>query len=119
MRERQVLERNITNIRGLDQSLKDNAELIEMGEMEDDPEVVTEAENAIRAMRGEVRARQIEALLSGEADGSDTYVEIHAGAGGTEAQDWVTMLLRMYQRYAERAGYKVDLEAEMPARRRG
>ena len=119
MRERQVLERNISNIRGLETALADHAELIEMGEAEEDPEVVAEAENAIRAMQDEVRAKQIEALLSGEADGSDTYLEVHAGAGGTESQDWANMLLRMYQRYAERAGYKVELQAESPGEEAG
>ena len=119
MRERQVLERNVANIRGLDQSLADNVELIEMGEAENDAEVVAEAEHAIRAMQDEVRAKQIEALLSGEADGADTYLEVHAGAGGTESQDWASMLLRMYQRYAERAGYKVELQSESPGEEAG
>ena len=119
MRERQVLDRNINNIEDLSQQLDDNIGLIELGEAENDQEVVDEAEEAIRAMQETVRQRQIEALLSGEADGNDTYLEVHAGAGGTEAQDWVTMLLRMYQRYAERAGFKVDLESETPGEEAG
>ena len=119
MRERQTLERNIANIEDLAAQLDDNVGLIELGEAEGDEEVVAEAEEAIRGMQATVRQRQIEALLSGEADGADTYLEVHAGAGGTESQDWAQMLLRMYQRYAERAGYKVDLEAEMPGEEAG
>ena len=114
MRERQTLDRNITNIEALSNQLDDNVGLIELGEAEGDDEVVSEAEAAIRSMQGSVRQRQLEALLSGEADGSDTYLEVHAGAGGTESQDWASMLLRMYQRYAERAGYKVELQSEAP-----
>ena len=114
MRERQTLDRNITNIEALSNQLDDNVGLIELGEAEGDDEVVSEAEAAIRSMQGSVRQRQLEALLSGEADGSDTYLEVHAGAGGTESQDWASMLLRMHQRYAERAGYKVELQSEAP-----
>ena len=119
MRERQTLERNVTNIEALSNQLADNVGLIEMGEDENDEDVVAEAEEAIRAMQSTVRQRQIEALLSGESDGSDTYLEVHAGAGGTESQDWASMLLRMYQRYAERAGYKVELQSEAPGEEAG
>ena len=119
MRERQVLERNITNIRGLEQTLADNRDLIEMGEAEEDGEVVAEAESSILGMKDEVRAKQIEALLSGEADGADTYLEVHAGAGGTESQDWAQMLLRMYVRYAERNGFKVEVQSETPGEEAG
>ena len=80
-----------------------------MGEEEDDVGIVTEAEEAIRTIKQEVERRQIETLLSGEADANDTYLEVHAGAGGTESQDWANMLLRMYTRWAERKGFKVEL----------
>ncbi|WP_156382153.1 MULTISPECIES: peptide chain release factor 2 [unclassified Aureimonas] len=109
MRERQYLESSIDGIRALEQGIADNVELIEMGEEEGDPSIVEEAEAAIRAIKADVDKRSIEMLLSGEADGFDTYVEVHSGAGGTESQDWASMLLRMYMRWAERAGYKVEL----------
>jgi peptide chain release factor 2 len=109
MRERQSLEDAITAIKGLTQSLEDNIGLIELGEEEGDDEVVREAEASIRSMRGEVTARQVDTLLSGEADGNDTYLEVHSGAGGTESQDWASMLLRMYTRWAERRGMKVEI----------
>jgi peptide chain release factor 2 len=80
-----------------------------MGEAEGDQSIVGEAENSIKAMAVQVRERQIETLLSGEADGNDTYLEIHAGAGGTESQDWANMLLRMYTRWAERRKFKVEV----------
>ncbi|HEU4986458.1 MAG TPA: peptide chain release factor 2 [Rhizobiaceae bacterium] len=109
MRERQTLEENIAAIRALSQALEDNVGLIELGEEEGDESVVQEAEAAIRSLRGEIAARQVETLLSGEADGNDTYLEVHAGAGGTESQDWASMLLRMYTRWAERRGMKVEV----------
>ncbi|MHB2265498.1 peptide chain release factor 2 [Aliihoeflea sp. PC F10.4] len=109
MRERQSLEDGITAVRGITQALDDNIGLIELGEEEGDQEVVRDAEAAIRSMRGEVAARQVDTLLSGEADGNDTYLEVHAGAGGTESQDWASMLLRMYTRWAERRGMKVEV----------
>lgn len=109
MRERQHLETSITGIRALEQGLRDNADLIEMGEEEGDADVVSEAEDAIRAIKADVDKRQIETLLSGEADSNDTYIEVHSGAGGTESQDWAQMLLRMYMRWAERSAMKVEL----------
>ncbi len=109
MRERQSLEDNTRAIRGLSQALDDNVGLIELGEEEGDQGVVEEAEAAIRSLSGEIKARQIETMLSGEADANDTYLEVHAGAGGTESQDWASMLLRMYTRWAERRGYKVEV----------
>ena len=98
MRERQSLEDGVKAVRELTQALEDNIGLIELGEDEGDQSVVDEAEAAIRSMAGEVKARQIETMLSGEADANDTYLEVHAGAGGTESQDWASMLLRMYTR---------------------
>lgn len=109
MRERTDLESRIDQIKRLEQDLADNIELIELGEAEDDEGVVNEAEAAIRSLNEEASRQQIETLLSGEADGSDTYLEVHSGAGGTESQDWAEMLLRMYTRWAERRGFKVEL----------
>jgi peptide chain release factor 2 len=109
MRERQGLDDSILSIRKLAQALDDNVGLIELGEEEGDEQIVSEAETAIRSLSGEIRARQIETLLSGEADANDTYLEVHAGAGGTESQDWANMLLRMYTRWAERRGFKVEV----------
>ena len=109
MRERQGLEDGIKSIKGLGQALEDNIGLIELGDEEGDPSVVAEAEAAIRSLSGEVKARQIETMLSGEADSNDTYLEVHAGAGGTESQDWASMLLRMYTRWAERRRFKVEV----------
>jgi peptide chain release factor 2 len=109
MRERQTLDDGIRGVRELTQALDDNVGLIELGEEEGDESVVAEAEAAIRSMSGEVKARQVETMLSGEADGNDTYLEIHAGAGGTESQDWANMLLRMYTRWAERRKFKVEV----------
>tara|TARA_B100000678_G_scaffold214857_1_gene182186 strand:+ start:1341 stop:2306 length:966 start_codon:yes stop_codon:yes gene_type:complete len=109
MRERQQLEDGITGIRRLETQLSDNLELIELGEAEDDKEIVEEAEKSLKEMRTEVNRLQIESLLSGEADSNDTYLEVHSGAGGTESQDWASMLLRMYSRWAEKHGMKIDV----------
>nr|WP_295468607.1 peptide chain release factor 2 [Mesorhizobium sp.] len=108
MRERQGLDDGIRAVTELTRKLEDNIELIKMGEEEGDQSIVDEAEASIQSMSGEVRARQIETMLSGEADANDTYLEVHAGAGGTESQDWASMLLRMYTRWAERRGFKVE-----------
>ena len=109
MRERQQLDESINAVRAIEQQLKDNIELIELGEEEGDADIVKEAEEALKAVRTEAARKQVEAMLSGEADGNDTYLEVHSGAGGTESQDWANMLLRMYTRWAERSGYKVEL----------
>ena len=109
MRERTDLESRIDQIKRMEQELADNIELIELGEAENDQGVVIEAETAIKNLHAEAAKQQIETLLSGEADGMDTYLEVHSGAGGTESQDWAEMLLRMYTRWAERRGYKVEL----------
>ncbi|MCC0031772.1 MAG: peptide chain release factor 2 [Brucellaceae bacterium] len=110
MRERQMLDDNIGAITRLGQSLEDNVELIAMGEDEGDQSIITDAEASIRSLVDELAVRRIETLLSGEMDASDTFVEIHAGAGGTESQDWANMLLRMYTRWAERKGFKVEVQ---------
>lgn len=109
MRERQGLEDGINGVRTLERQLSDNIELIELGEEEGDANVVKEAEDALKALKTEAGHLQVEAMLSGEADGNDTYLEVHSGAGGTESQDWANMLLRMYTRWAERQRFKVEL----------
>src|SRR5690606_11948 len=109
MRERQQLDDSINGVKRLEQELNDNIELIEMGEEEGDESVVKDAEDALKTLKAESDRQQVEAMLSGEADGNDTYVEVHSGAGGTESQDWANMLLRMYTRWAERSGYKVEI----------
>lgn len=108
MRERQDLETRIAQVRSIEQELKDNSDLIELGEAEDETDVVAEAEKSIAGLQAQAARMQVETLLSGEADGNDCYVEIHAGAGGTESQDWASMLLRMYTRWAERRKFKVE-----------
>ncbi|MEZ2221072.1 peptide chain release factor 2 [Rhizobium sp. RCC_161_2] len=109
MRERQQLDDGISGVRALEQQVADNVELIKLGEEEGDADVVREAEEALKALKTEAARRQVEAMLSGEADSNDTYVEVHSGAGGTESQDWANMLLRMYTRWAERQRFKVEL----------
>ncbi|MFP3921107.1 MAG: peptide chain release factor 2, partial [Dichotomicrobium sp.] len=109
MRERQTLESAINTCAALEQRLSDNVELIELAEAEDDEEVAADALAALEALRGDVQKQEVEALLSGEADANDCYVEIHSGAGGTESQDWAQMLMRMYLRWAESRGYSVEV----------
>ncbi len=109
MRERQNLDDQITGILDLQTAVADNLELIEMGEAEGDEEIIAEADKAIADLSEKVRGQQIRAMLSGEVDGNDTYVEIHSGAGGTESQDWASMLLRMYTRWGGRDGRKVEV----------
>ena len=109
MRERQRLDDAINAYSKLERELDDSIELIELGEEEGDEEIVDEAEAALGKLLKESKKREVEALLSGEADGNDCYLEIHSGAGGTESQDWAQILLRMYTRWAERRGYKVEL----------
>ena len=112
MRDRQMLVDALENYEGIRQELSDNVELIELGEMESDAEVVTEAEAALTLLREKAAEKELEALLDGEADGNDTFLEINAGAGGTESCDWASMLARMYVRWAEKKGYKVELQSE-------
>ncbi len=111
MKERQQLDSGISSINGLEGDLRDTGDLIELAEMEDDAAVLAEAEQALRDLHGELGKRQTETLLSGEADANDSYFEVHSGAGGTESNDWANMLLRMYVRWAERNGYKVEVQA--------
>ncbi|WP_432807363.1 peptide chain release factor 2 [Rhodoligotrophos ferricapiens] len=119
MRERQQLDDQIKAVRGLEQSLSDNVELIALGEEEGDATVTADAEQALAGLRDEVAKRQIETLLSGEADHNDCYLEVHSGAGGTESQDWTEMLARMYLRYAEAHGFKVETVEAHPGEEAG
>ena len=112
MRERQSLVDAIDTYEGIKQELADNLELIELGEMEEDEEVINDAEAALKAVAEKAAQKELEALLNGEADSNDTFLEINAGAGGTESCDWASMLARMYVRWAEKKGYKVELQAE-------
>ena len=112
MQERTSLEDSLSGIGKVERELEDNIGMIELGEAENDEGVVAEAEAALKALKKEVARRELEALLGGEADRFDSYLEVHAGAGGTESQDWASMLLRMYTRWAERHNYKLQLIEE-------
>jgi len=112
MQERTALEDQLGAIGRIERDVEDNIGLIELGEAEKDQGVVNDAEGALRALKAESARRELEALLSGEADSNDTFLEVHAGAGGTESQDWANMLLRMYTRWAEQHGYKVEFMEE-------
>ena len=119
MRDRQVLSDAIETYRRIDTGLRDNVELIELGEAEGDAEVVADAEAALRELAELAAQKELEALLNGEADANDTFLEINAGAGGTESADWAAMLARMYVRWAEKKGYKVELLSETPGEEAG
>jgi peptide chain release factor 2 len=112
MRERQRLETSISGIRKIEQDLVDAIGLIDMAEAEDEPAMLRETEVLIDALRKHADELRLASMLSGEADSNDTYVEVHAGAGGTESQDWAEMLQRMYVRWAERKGFKVQIIEE-------
>ena len=112
MRERQNLMDAVKTARSIEQDMTDNIDMIELGEMEEDEEVVAEAEEAIKALEILAAQKELEALLDGEADSNDTFLEINSGAGGTESCDWASMLARMYVRWAEKKGYKVELQSE-------
>jgi peptide chain release factor 2 len=112
MRERQSLIDAVAVYKRIETGLRDNVELIELGEAEGDAEIVTEAEAALKDLLAYAGEKELEALLDGEADSNDTFLEINAGAGGTESCDWASMLARMYVRWAERKGYTVELQAE-------
>ena len=112
MRERQALVDAIETADGIARELSDNVEMIELGEMEDDTEVVADAEASLKALETRAAQAELEALLDGEADSNDTFLEINSGAGGTESCDWASMLARMYVRWAEQHGYKVELQSE-------
>lgn len=112
MRERQMLVDAMDSYQSLAQDLTDNIDLIEIGEAEGDQEVVDEAEKAIISLEKIAAKRKLEALLNGEADANDTFLEVKSGAGGTESCDWASMLARMYTRWAEKKGYTVELQSE-------
>ncbi|MEA2907260.1 MAG: peptide chain release factor 2 [Alphaproteobacteria bacterium] len=112
MQERTALEDQLTSISRIERELDDQLTMIELGEAEKDQKVVAEAEAALRKLKVDVSRRELEALLSGEADSNDSYLEVHAGAGGTESQDWASILLRMYTRWAEQHGFKVEFLEE-------
>ena len=112
MRERQQIETALKAFDRIANELDDNLTLVSLGEEEGDESIVAEAEAALQTLRAEAHTREVEALLSGEADANDAFIEIHAGAGGTESQDWAQMLERMYLRWSEARGYKTELIGE-------
>lgn len=111
MRERQALIDQISTYRLIEGSLRDNLDLIELGDSEGDAVIVAEAEASLKSLVVQAAAKELEALLDGEADANDTFLEINAGAGGTESCDWASMLARMYVRWAEKKGYKVEAQS--------
>ena len=119
MRERQHLDSSLANVRLLETGISENSELIELAEAEGDATMVADAEKALRELRDLAAKLELETLLSGEVAGNDCSVEIHAGAGGTESQDWAEMLARMYVRWAEQHGYKVEWLEESPGEEAG
>jgi peptide chain release factor 2 len=109
MRERNRLAAGVEAVRRLEADVADAVELVAMAEADADAAMAGEATGNLRELAAEAKRREIESLLSGEADGNDCFVEINSGAGGTEAQDWAEMLMRMYTRWSEKHGYKVQL----------
>ena len=112
MRERQKLDTALSAVRVLENELHDSIGMIEMAEAEGDTALVTDAEKHVGRLAARAEKQRLGSMLSGEADGNDAFVEIHAGAGGTESQDWASMLFRMYTRWAEQHGYKLQLIEE-------
>ncbi len=112
MRDRQMLSDAVETYRRIETELRDNIDLIELGEAEGDAEIVSDAEASLKALAELSAQKELEALLNGEADGNDTFLEVNAGAGGTESCDWASMLARMYVRWAEKKGYNVELLSE-------
>jgi peptide chain release factor 2 len=119
MRERNRLDRAIGGYRRLEGGLSDAVALATLAEEEGEEAVHAEAVEALRRIAAEAKALELEGLLSGEADGNDAFLEVHAGAGGTESQDWAEMLLRMYVRWAEGHGHKVEWIEESPGEEAG
>ncbi len=119
MRERTQLDQVIATYEDFEQRLEDALTLLELGEAEEDAETVAEGEAELTKLRAVTAKQQLASLLSGEADSNDCYLEVHAGAGGTEAQDWAEMLLRMYMRWAEAHGHKVEWLEESPGEEAG
>ncbi len=119
MRERTNLDRRLTEFRAIEQEFADNLELLDLAEAEDDADTGAEVEKALVALRAVTAKKQLESLLSGEADANNCFIEVHAGAGGTESQDWAEMLVRMYARWAEDHGYKLEWMEESPGEEAG
>ena len=119
MRERTRLEKSLGAVREIEQGLEDAVGLIELAEAENDQATLAEAEAELAKVAETAAKKQLESLLSGEADANDCYLEIHAGAGGTEAQDWALILTRMYTRWANAKGYKVEYIEESPGEEAG
>src|SRR5262249_1329206 len=108
MRERNKLDAGVNAILSLERDVRDSLELAEMAEAERDEALVDEAHSTLKQVQERAGKAELEALLSGEADGNDAYIEFNSGAGGTESQDWTEMLLRMYMRWANAHGYKTE-----------
>ena len=119
MRERNHLAARVDGVHRLERETADTSELIGLAEADNDEALAAEGLASLRTLADEAKRREIESLLSGEADANDAYVEINAGAGGTEAQDWAEMLMRMYTRWAEKHGYKVQLMEESEGEQAG
>ena len=119
MQDRQALVDAVGVHDGIEQDLKDTIDLIELGELEDDEEVVKDAEHSLQMLAKKAAEKELEALLNGEADSNDTFLEVHSGAGGTESCDWASMLARMYVRWAEKRGYRVEMQSETPGEEAG
>ncbi len=107
-REQKTLESAVATVRDISSEMADAIEFIEMGEAEGEEDIINDGLKSLEKLADRADADKVQALLSGEADANDTYIEIHAGAGGTESQDWAEMLFRMYGRWAERRGYKIE-----------
>jgi len=119
MRERTKLDDAIKAVSSIEIDLADTLEIMELAEMDGDSDMEEEAVEQLQSLESKAKDAELKALLSGEADGNDTYVEIHSGAGGTESQDWANMLMRMYVRWAEQRGFKVDTVQYMPGEEAG
>ncbi len=119
MRERNQLAAQVEGVLRLEAEVRDASELVALAEAENDSSMVADGLASLRALADEAKRREIESLLSGEADPNDCYIEINAGAGGTEAQDWAEMLMRMYRRWAEQHGYKASLLEEAEGEQAG
>lgn len=119
MRERTRLDDAMTVIQDAEVELSDTLELVELAEMEDDESIVEDAVGSLKALQDKMKRAELEALLSGEADGNDSYLEIHSGAGGTESQDWASMMTRMYTRWANARGFKVEVIEEQAGEEAG
>jgi peptide chain release factor 2 len=119
MRERNQIASAMDGVRKLEADVADTLELIELAESDGDEAMVSDAMASLRTLAEEAKRRELESLLSGEADGNDSYIELNSGAGGTEAQDWAEMLMRMYMRWAEQHGYKVQLLEESEGEQAG